>query len=319
MKTLGIVVPCFNEEEVLPMTVEQLSGLIDGMILNKKISSDSYILFIDDGSSDRTWAMIEEYNKTFKYIQGLKLAKNVGHQNALFAGLITASKSSDMIVSIDADLQDDIKVIEKMVDEYYNGFDIVYGVRDKRETDTFLKRNTALAFYKFMDIMGAKTIYNHADFRLMSKRAVEHLDTFEERNLFLRGMIPLIGYKTTTVYYNRSARLAGESKYSPKKMIALALDGITSFSVKPMVLIFEIGVVLFLISILASLYALGSFFFGVVVPGWTSLMLSVWFIGSLILISLGIIGQYVGKIYTEVKRRPRYNIEEYLDNNKRQE
>lgn len=312
MDVLTIVVPCYNEEEVLPETKVRLLALLDDMIKAEKISEDSRILFVNDGSKDITWSLIEEYHKENKKITGIKLAKNAGHQNALFAGLMKAKEDSDILVSVDADLQDDINVIKEMVDKYHEGNDIVYGVRKERKTDTFFKRTTALAFYKVMDFMGANTIYNHADFRLMSKRAVEHLAEFDERNLFLRGMVPLIGYQTAEVYYDRTERFAGESKYPLKKMIALAIDGITSFSVKPMTMISGVGITFVFISILASIYSLISFFTGNVVPGWTSLILSVWFLGGMILLSIGIVGQYIGKIYIEVKHRPRYNIEKYL-------
>lgn len=312
MDVLTIVVPCYNEEEVLPETKVRLLALLDDMIKAEKISEDSRILFVNDGSKDITWSLIEEYHKEDKRITGLKLAKNAGHQNALFAGLMKAKEDSDILVSVDADLQDDINVIKEMVDKYHEGNDIVYGVRKERKTDTFFKRTTALAFYKVMDFMGANTIYNHADFRLMSKRAVEHLAEFDERNLFLRGMVPLIGYQTAEVYYDRTERFAGESKYPLKKMIALAIDGITSFSVKPMTMISGVGITFVFISILAAIYSLISFFTGNVVPGWTSLILSVWFLGGMILLSIGIVGQYIGKIYIEVKHRPRYNIEKYL-------
>lgn len=312
MDVLTIVVPCYNEEEVLPETKVRLLALLDDMIKTEKISEDSRILFVNDGSKDITWSLIEEYHKENKKITGLKLAKNAGHQNALFAGLMKAKEDSDILVSVDADLQDDINVIKEMVDKYHEGNDIVYGVRKERKTDTFFKRTTALAFYKVMDFMGANTIYNHADFRLMSKRAVEHLAEFDERNLFLRGMVPLIGYQTAEVYYDRTERFAGESKYPLKKMIALAIDGITSFSVKPMTMISSVGITFVFISILAAIYSLISFFTGNVVPGWTSLILSVWFLGGMILLSIGIVGQYIGKIYVEVKHRPRYNIEKYL-------
>lgn len=312
MDVLTIVVPCYNEEEVLPETKVRLLALLDDMIKSEKIAKNSKILFVNDGSKDITWQLIEEYHEEDKRITGLKLAKNAGHQNALFAGLMYAKEDSDILVSVDADLQDDINVIKEMVDKYHEGNDIVYGVRKERKTDTFFKRTTALAFYKVMDFMGANTIYNHADFRLMSKRAVEHLAEFDERNLFLRGMVPLIGYKTTEVYYDRTERFAGESKYPLKKMIALAIDGITSFSVKPMTMISGVGITFVFISILAAIYSLISFFTGNVVPGWTSLILSVWFLGGMILLSIGIVGQYIGKIYIEVKHRPRYNIEKYL-------
>ena len=314
MDILSIVVPCYNEEEVLPETVKKLSGLVDRMIQKGKISPESYILFVDDGSHDKTWSLIEKYNAENGFISGLKLAGNAGHQNALFAGLMAAKEFSDISVSIDADLQDDINVIEEMVDKYHKGFDIVYGVRSKRETDTFLKRNTALLFYKFMEAMGAKTVYNHADFRLMSKRALEQLAQFGERNLFLRGIVPLIGYNTTTVYYERRERFAGKSKYSPKKMISFAIEGITSFSIRPMHLISGLGISVVVLSIIAAVYSFISFLLGKTVPGWTSMMLSIWFLGGVILLSIGVVGQYIGKVYLEVKHRPRYNIETFLKN-----
>lgn len=309
---LAIVVPCYNEEEVLPETVKRLSSLVDNMVQKGKVSPESYLLFVDDGSKDATWKLIEKYNMENKFVSGVKLAGNTGHQNALFAGLMAAQQNADMIVSIDADLQDDINVIEEMVDKYHSGFDIVYGVRNKRETDTFIKRNTALAFYKLMNFMGAKTVYNHADFRLMSNRAVEELSKYGERNLFLRGIVPLIGYNTTTVYYERHSRFAGESKYPFSKMINFAIDGITSFSVKPMHMISCLGIVSVMLSIVAAVYALLSFFVGKTVPGWTSIIFSIWFLGGVILLSIGIVGQYIGKIYLEVKHRPRYNVETYL-------
>jgi len=314
MDILSVVVPSYNEEEVLPETVKRLTGLMDEMVAEKKISPKSFILFVDDGSKDKTWKIIEKYNSEKDNVSGLKLAGNSGHQNALFAGLMAAKESSDITVSIDADLQDDITVIKDMVDKYHEGFDIVYGVRSKRETDSFLKRNTALAFYKFMNFMGAKTVYNHADYRLMSKRAIEQLSQYGERNLFLRGIVPLIGYNTTSVYYERKSRFAGKSKYSPKKMLSFALDGITSFSVKPMYLIAGMGLTVVFLSLIAAVYSFVSFLFGKTVPGWTSIILSLWFLGGLILLSIGIVGQYIGKIYLEVKHRPRYNVEIYLSN-----
>ena len=242
----------------------------------------------------------------------MKLAGNVGHQFALTAGLITAKDMSDVTVSIDADLQDDVNVIEEMIDKFHAGNDIVYGVRRERKTDTFFKRTTAQAFYKLMELMGVKTVYNHADFRLMSRRAVEEFSKYKETNLFLRGMMPLIGYQTDSVYYDRKERAAGESKYPLKKMLALAFNGISSFSVKPISMILGIGLIIILVSLLALVYALFSYFTGSVVPGWTSLILSIWFLGGLQLLAVGMVGQYIGKIYIEVKQRPRYNIEEIL-------
>lgn len=313
MNKLAIVVPCYNEEEVLCIASKALRGVLDDLIQKKKIAQDSFILFVNDGSKDRTWELIEKEHAEFPtQVCGVKLAGNVGHQFALTAGLVTAKDMSDVTVSIDADLQDDIAVIEEMIDKYIDGADIVYGVRKERKTDTFFKRTTAQAFYKIMGMMGVKTVYNHADFRLMSKRAVEQFSKYKETNLFLRGMMPLIGYRTEQVYYERKERVAGESKYPLKKMLALAFDGISSFSVKPISMILGIGMAIIVICILAALYAFISYFSGRVVPGWTSLILSIWFLGGLQLLAIGLVGQYIGKIYIEVKQRPRYNIEQIL-------
>lgn len=313
MDKLAIVVPCYNEEEVLKIASEALRGVLDDLIKKEKIAEDSFILFVNDGSKDRTWELIEEEHAAYPVrVCGVKLAGNVGHQFALTAGLITAKDMSDVTVSIDADLQDDIAVIEEMIDKFHAGCDIVYGVRKERKTDTFFKRTTAQGFYKLMEIMGVKTVYNHADFRLMSKRALEHFSQFKESNLFLRGMMPLIGYQTDKVYYDRKERVAGESKYPLKKMLALAFDGISSFSVKPITMILGIGMFIILCCVLAAIYALFSYFSGHVVPGWTSLILSIWFLGGLQLLAIGLVGQYIGKIYIEVKNRPRYNIEKVL-------
>ena len=309
---LSIVVPCYNEILVLDETSKRLSIVLSGMIEAGKVSENSFILFVNDGSEDQTWAKIQELYSANKFVCGLNLAGNVGHQNALMSGLFVAKDRSDIIVTIDADLQDDVEAISQMVDEYYNGFDIVYGIRGSRDSDTFFKRKTAIGFYKIMSGLGVKTIYNHADYRLMSKRAVEQLMHFRERNLFLRGIIPLIGYKSTTVYYNRHERFAGESKYPLAKMLNFAIDGITSFSVKPVRFILLIGFLFFILSILAIIYTLISYFTGHVVPGWTSMILSLWLIGALILISIGIVGEYIGKIYIEVKNRPLFNIESSL-------
>ena len=283
------------------------------LIRKGKIAEDSFILFVNDGSKDRTWELIEEEHQAHPVqVCGVKLAGNVGHQFALTAGLITAMDLSDVTVSIDADLQDDVAVIEEMIDKFHNGCDIVYGVRKERKTDTFFKRTTAQGFYKVMELMGVKTVYNHADFRLMSKRAVEQFSKYQETNLFLRGMMPLIGYQTDCVYYDRKERVAGESKYPLKKMLALAFNGISSFSVKPISMILGAGVIIVLLSILAAIYALISYCTGHVVPGWTSLILSIWFLGGIQLMAVGLVGQYIGKIYIEVKHRPRYNIEKVL-------
>ena len=313
MDKLAIVVPCYNEEEVLHMASEVLRGVLDDLIGKKKIAEDSFVLFVNDGSKDKTWELIEaEHQNHPVQIYGVKLAGNVGHQSALTAGLLTAMEMSDVTVSIDADLQDDVTVIEEMIDKFHKGNDIVYGVRKERKTDTFFKRVTAQGFYKVMAVMGVKTIYNHADFRLMSKRAVEHFSKFHETNMYLRGMMPLIGYQTDSVYYDRKERIAGESKYPLKKMLALAFNGISSFSVKPISMIMGLGVIIIILSLLASIYALISFFTGNVEPGWTSLILSIWFLGGLQLLAIGMVGLYIGKIYMEVKQRPRYNIEKVL-------
>lgn len=314
MDRLAIVVPCYNEEEVLKMASQALREVLDDLIKKEKISGDSFILFVNDGSKDRTWELIEEEHAAYPVlVKGVKLAGNVGHQFALTAGLITAKDMCDVTVSIDADLQDDVTVIEQMIDKFHEGNDIVYGVRSERKTDTFFKRFTAQSFYKVQAVMGVKTVYNHADFRLMSKRALEHFAEYKENNLYLRGVMPLIGYKTDNVYYERKERAAGESKYPLKKMLALAFDGITSFSVKPISLITGIGAAIVFVSILAAVYALISYFTGNVVQGWTSLILSIWFLGGVQLLSIGLVGQYIGKIYVEVKHRPRYNIEKVLE------
>jgi glycosyltransferase involved in cell wall biosynthesis len=313
MDKLAIVVPCYNEEPMLKLSSEALRGVLDDLINKQKISEDSFVLFVNDGSKDKTWDLIEEEHALYpSMIKGVKLAGNVGHQFALTAGLLTAKDMSDVTISIDADLQDDVSVIEEMIDKFHEGKDIVYGVRKKRKTDTFFKRTTAQAFYKFMKLMGAKTVYNHADFRLMSKRAVEQYSKYEESNLFIRGIVPLIGYETDSVYYDRKERVAGESKYPLKKMIALAFNGISSLSVKPITMITGLGMIIILLSICAAIYALVSYTNGNTVPGWTSLILSIWFIGGVQLLCIGLIGQYIGKIYLEVKHRPRYNIEKIL-------
>lgn len=313
MQRLMIVVPCYNEEEILPYSTEKLTEVIKNLIKKSKIASNSGILFVNDGSKDKTWEIIQnEYAKN-PYVYGLGLAGNVGHQNALFAGLQTAVEICDFSISIDADLQDDIEVIEQMVDEYLSGADIVYGVRSERKTDTFFKRFTVQSFYRIMEMMGVKTVYNHADFRLMSARAMKQLGQYKERNLFLRGMVPLIGYKTATVTYARKERLAGESKYPLKKMLSFAWDGITSFSIKPISMIMAFGGVIVACSVIAFIYTLVSYFMGHVSPGWSSLMISIWFLGGVQLLFIGVVGQYVGKTYIESKERPRYNVEKFLN------
>lgn len=313
MDRLAIVVPCYNEEEMLHISAAALREVLDDLVKKEKIADDSFVLFVNDGSKDKTWALIEEEHEVHPVqIRGVNLAGNVGHQFALTAGLITAKDMCDVTVSIDADLQDDVTVIEEMIDKFHAGNDIVYGVRNDRKSDSFFKRATAQGFYKLMAGMGVKTVYNHADFRLMSKRAVEHFAQFQESNLYLRGMMPLIGYQTDSVYYERKERVAGESKYPLKKMLALAFNGITSFSIKPISLITGLGVAIIVCCVLAAIYALVSYFTGNVEPGWTSLILSIWFIGGVQLLSIGLVGQYIGKIYVEVKHRPRYNIEKIL-------
>lgn len=310
---LAIVVPCYNEEEMLVISSETLRGVLKDLISKNKIDKDSYVLFVDDGSKDATWSLIEKEHESFpSQIKGLKLSGNVGHQFALTAGLLKAKDYADVTVSIDADLQDDVSVIEEMIDKYHDDCEIVYGVRSERKTDTFFKRTTAQTFYKLMAKMGVKTVYNHADFRLMSKRALEEFAKYEESNLFLRGMMPLIGFKSDSVYYERKERVAGYSKYPLKKMLSLAFSGISSFSVKPIELITWAGGVIIVCCILAAIYALVSYFTGHVTEGWTSLILSIWFLGGVQLLSIGLIGQYIGKIYVEVKHRPRYHEETWL-------
>ncbi len=309
---LYIVVPCYNEEEVLVTTTEQLSHLLDTMVHDDVVSADSRILYVDDGSSDGTWRLIEQLSSQHGCVCGVKLACNVGHQNALMAGLETAVEEADLLVTIDADLQDDITVIPEMVARWREGADIVYGVRRERKTDTWFKRTTAQTFYRLMNRLGVKSVYNHADYRLMSRRAVAQLLRYRERNLFLRGIVPLVGYHTATVLYDRGQRQAGVSKYPLGKMVSFAVDGITSFSIKPVRMVFTLGVLFTLIALGMLIYTLIAYFTGRAVSGWASLILSLWFIGGCVLIGLGIVGEYIGKIYIEVKDRPRYNIETKL-------
>lgn len=306
---LVIVVPCYNEQEVLHETTKRLIALLKSMESQEKIE-EGRILYVDDGSRDRTWALIEELATEHKYVKGLKLAHNVGHQQALWAGLECAANSYfDAIVSIDADLQDDVNAIEEMTDRFNEGTDIVYGVRKERKTDTFFKKHTAQAFYKLMSTMGGDVVYNHADFRLMSKRALQALVAHPERNLFLRGMVRSLGFPSAFVYYDRAERFAGESKYPLSKMLNFAIDGITSFSVKPLRLITTFGLLFMLVAIGIIGYALYEHLTGHTIVGWTSLLVSMWFIGGAILTAIGVIGEYIGKIYKEVKRRPRYFVE----------
>ena len=311
---LYIVVPCYNEEAVLPETSKRMLELMEKMNNDGLINSKSKIIFVDDGSKDKTWEIIDRLTHEHEQIGGVKLACNAGHQNALFGGMMTVKDDCDCIISIDADLQDDIYVIPDMVKKFNEGCDVVYGVRNKRDTDTFFKRSTALGFYKLMQTMGVKMVYNHADYRLMSKRAVDALAEFPERNLFLRGMVPLTGFKSDCVYYDRNERFAGESKYPLKKMLSFAVDGITSFSVSPIRMISTLGFVVCVIAVIMAIYAIYEKIVGNTDAGWASLMLSIWFIGGVQLLSIGLIGEYIGKIYKEVKRRPRYIIEAYINN-----
>lgn len=307
---LTIVVPCYNEQEVLPETVKELGGVLEKLIKDGKVSPQSKILFVNDGSKDKTWKLISKYTKEYEYVTGIKFSRNYGHQNALLAGMSVAVKYSDMIITIDADLQDDIYAIPKMVEKYNEGYDVVYGVRNSRETDTFFKRRTALAFYGLMGKLGVNLIPDSADYRLLSKRATESLLAFKERNLFLRGMVPLVGYDSAKVYYARKERFAGKSKYPLSKMLRFALDGITSFSIAPIHLILYLGMLTVIFSVIMMIYTLVEKINGHIVSGWASLMISIWFLGGVQLISISIIGEYIGKIFSEVKHRPRFNIEE---------
>lgn len=310
---LYLVIPCYNEEAVLPETARQLLEKMNSMFERGMISRESKIMFVNDGSKDKTWEIIEELHRSNPIYSGVKLSRNKGHQNALLAGLMTAKEKADMTISLDADLQDDVDVIDKMVEKYYEGNDVVYGVRSARKTDTFFKKFTAQGFYKIMQAMGVEIVYNHADYRLMSRRALEGLAQFKEVNLFLRGIVPLIGYRSDVVTYERHERFAGESKYPLRKMLAFATDGITSFSIKPIRLITTFGILIFGISLLMLLYSLVVHFMGKTVAGWTSMIISIWAIGGLQLLAIGIVGEYIGKIYLETKERPKYIIETVLD------
>lgn len=309
---LFIVVPCYNEQEVLPTTATCLQEKIEALVAAGIIEDNSRILFVDDGSSDRTWEIISDLHERDAVFQGLRLSRNRGHQNALFAGLMTVRHLCDACISLDADLQDDAEAIDAMLEKFRAGADIVYGVRSDRKKDSFFKRATAQGFYKTMNHMGAQTVYNHADFRLMSARALEGLASFSEVNLFLRGLIPMVGFKTDVVTYERGKRMAGESKYPLKKMLQFAMEGITSLSVQPIRMITSLGFFIFFVSIIVLIYCLVRYFTGYTIQGWTTTVLSVWAIGGLIMISLGVIGEYIGKIYLETKHRPRYIIDVYL-------
>ena len=311
-KIIWLVIPCYNEQEVLPETSRQLEEIMRGLIKKDKISDKSKIAFVNDGSKDNTWNIITDLHEKNPMLTGINLAHNKGHQNALLAGLMTAKDYADAAISLDADLQDDVGVIEQFIDKFNEGKDVVYGVRSTRATDTVFKRSTAHAFYKLMKAMGADTLQDHADYRLMSKRALEGLAKYKEVNLFLRGIVPMIGYETDVVYYERHERFAGESKYPLKKMLSFAVDGITSCSVKPIRMITSLGTLVFTVSIVMLIYFLIVWLLGHTVQGWTTIVISLWGIGGLILLSLGIIGEYVGKIYMEVKERPRFIIEKLL-------
>ncbi len=313
MIKLATVSPCYNEEEVLRHSVERLTALFERMIAEGLISSDSMMVFVNDGSRDRTWQMISELHRENKFVRGINLSRNVGHQNAIFAGMMTARAWADAIITIDADLQDDIECIPQMVKNFQEGNDIVYGVKVSRQADPFMKRMSAMAFYKLQNSMGVESVYNHADFRLMSKRALDMLAEYKETNLYLRGLIPQIGLKSTTVDDVISERYAGTSKYTLKKMLNLALNGITAFSVKPMYAITYLGVLFLIITFCIAIYVVRAIILGTAVPGWSSMILSIWLVGGFVILCIGITGIYIGKIFNEVKHRPLYHIQEILD------
>ncbi len=309
---LYLVIPCYNEQEVLHETAGRLREKMESLMEREMISRESRIMFVNDGSRDRTWEIIRELHESDPIYQGVKLSRNRGHQNALLGGLMTAKEYADMVISMDADLQDDIDVVDQFVEKYYEGCEIVYGVRSARKTDTFFKRFTAEGFYKLINFMGGEVVFNHADYRLMSRRALDELAKYKEVNLFLRGIVPMIGFQTGIVTYERHERFAGESKYPLKKMLALAVDGITSLSIKPIRAIVLLGMLIFLCSIAMLIYSLVQHFLGNTSIGWTSLIVSIWAIGGLQLLAIGVIGEYIGKIYLETKERPKYIIEEVL-------
>ena len=312
-EVLYIIIPCYNEEEVLQETTKELKTKLEKLIKDKVISEKSKVMYVNDGSKDKTWELIKTIKNKEKLFTGISLSRNRGHQNALLAGLMTAKEYADIIISMDADLQDDINAIDEMIKKYYEGNEIVYGVRSARKKDTFFKRFTAESFYKIMNKLGVEVVFNHADYRLTSKKVLNDLENFEEVNLFLRGIFPLIGYKSDVVYYERNERFAGESKYPLKKMINFAVDGITSFSVKPIRLILNVGIIIFIISIIMVIYALINKIIGNTVSGWTFIVCSIWLIAGVQILSLGVIGEYIGKIYNETKRRPKYIIEHNLE------
>lgn len=313
MIKLAIVSPCYNEEEVLETSVKRLTELYNQLIDGKKISSDSFFLFVNDGSRDHTWDIINRLHRENPFVHGLNLARNVGHQSAIMAGMMTAKDQADAVITIDADLQDDLAAIPQMIDDYDKGYDIVYGVKVSRQADPLLKRFSAVTFYKLQSKMGVESIYNHADFRFMSRRALEILSQYKEKNLYLRGLIPTIGLSSTTVDDIISERTAGASKYTLNKMLNLALDGITSFSVKPIYGIIYLGVFFIFVCFAIAIYVIHALVAGTAVPGWASLILSIWLVGGLVLISIGVLGVYIGRIYKEVKGRPLYNIKETLE------
>lgn len=312
-KTIYMVVPCYNEEEVLDETTRQLTEKFHNLIKGGKISEKSRILYVNDGSKDQTWAIISRLHEEYDIVSGINLSRNRGHQNAVLAGLMYAKEYCDAAISMDADLQDDINAIDEMVDKFIQGMDVVYGVRSSRKKDTFFKKFTAEGFYKMMKWMGVDIVFNHADYRLMSKRVLQQLENYEEVNLFLRGIVPLIGYPSDNVYYERHERFAGESKYPLKKMLSFAFDGITSFSVKPIRFILTLGMLIFLVSVGILIYSIVRHFMGETVLGWSSLMVSIWALGGLQLLAIGIVGEYIGKMYLETKRRPRFAIQDVLN------
>lgn len=309
---LYLVVPCYNEEEVLPETVRRLTEKLDALIALGKLTADSKLVLVNDGSRDRTWVLIKQFHAENRYVQGINLSRNRGHQNALLAGLMSVKDDCDAAISLDADLQDDINAIDEMVDRYLEGCDVVYGVRNSRKKDSAFKRSTAQGYYKLLKLLGVDIVYNHADYRLMSSRALDALSEYSEVNLFLRGIVPMLGFRTAEVTYERGERFAGESKYPLKKMLTFAWEGISSLSIKPIRLITALGFFIFGVSILMLIYFLIRHFTGETIEGWTSIAVSVWAIGGLQLLAIGIIGEYIGKIYLETKHRPRFIIEEYL-------
>lgn len=310
--SLYLVLPCFNEEEILSKTADETQSKLNQLIMENKISNSSKVLFVDDGSFDNTWELIEDFHNKNNMFCAIKFSKNKGHQNALFAGLMFAKDNADISISMDADLQDDLNVIDEMIREYNMGSQIVYGVRSSRKKDSFFKRSTAETFYKLMNFLGVEIVFNHADCRLMSKRALEALEEYEEVNLFLRGIVPQLGFKTSEVYYERNERELGESKYPLRKMISFAFEGITSFSIKPLKMIASIGFLMAVLSFIVMIYAVSVKIMGAVVSGWTFIIVSIWLVSGIQMLSVGILGEYIGKMYMETKKRPKYIIEKEL-------